>query len=103
MIEPRTAQLVMDETASVADHASVVKMQEQMVVGYVGSERAGVLMGADQVDFGDMAARISGEPRQGESGMRVAAPILVSALNAQGATRSPVTLPDDPTDCEALP
>jgi hypothetical protein len=76
-------------------------MRDQAVVGYAESERDGVLVSADQLDSGDVAGRISGEPRRGESDTLAVAQILVAALNAEGATWGAVMLSDDPADCEA--
>lgn len=73
MTDPRIFTVVQDDAISVIDHASVVKKRDQTVVGYAESERDGLLSGADQLDSGDVAGRLSGEPRRGESDTLVAA------------------------------
>jgi hypothetical protein len=101
MTEPRLIRRAVDDTVVATDHASVVKMQDDAVVGYAESKRDGLLIGADELESGEVSGRISGDPPRGEDDTLVAANILVAALNAEGANWGAVTLSSDPADCEA--
>lgn len=102
MTEPREIHVVLTDGVSIADHASLVKKRGDEVVGYAESERDGLLTRADQLNSGYVCGHISGNPPQGEKDTLAAAQILVTALNAAGATWGPVVLSCDPADCETV-
>jgi hypothetical protein len=96
-------ELEVADTAAVTltEHASVLKFEEERVVGFVESERQGVERSAADIIGGQVATQLAGSPPQGEADTLVAAAILVKRLNALGSSWGDPRPAGEPADFEA--
>ncbi len=86
---------------SVSEHASVVKLENDSVVGYIESERDGLKISADAARNESVEYSLTGAAPQGEEDTLTASCILIKALNAIGANWRDPVVGEEPADCSA--
>lgn len=101
MSEPRKIEVSVEETISLSEHASVLKLQDDKIVGYAESERDGLRIDADQLSHEFVSSSLSGAPPTGEADTLHVGRTLVAALNTDGSTWGEVILGSNEVDCSA--
>lgn len=101
MHAPRKIETVVEERVSLSEHASVLKFQDDKIVGYAESERNGLTVDTDYFGHDSVSSNLSGAPPTGEADTLNVGRVLIDALNSRGSSWGVAILGRDEIDCSA--